>query len=188
MYNYWDPISEYNEYDSDQSDLLNDSFSDTLSDINQLDGNDSIITRQPDQINIINKTVSKSFKIIEANVNSLKGKKEELKALIDSEKPDCLVLVETKLDNSFNNSEFFDTNVWNVVVREDRNIYGGGVIIAVLRKYTASPVIIKYDNPSRNPELYWIKLQSFNRRKPVYICGFYRSQRDPRSKYDVIRD
>ena len=116
-------------------------------------------------------------------MNTLKGKKEELKVLIESEKPDCLILVETKLDNSFKNSEFFD--VWNVVVREDRNIYGGGVIIAVLRKYTASPVIIKYDDPSWNPELYWVKLQSLNRRKPVYICGLYRSQRDPRSTHTI---
>ena len=72
-----------------------------------------------------------------------------------------------------------------MVVREDRNIFGGGILIAVLRKFTVSPVNIQYDDKSLNPELFWIKLHSFNCEKPVYICGLYRSQRDIRSKYTL---
>ena len=79
------------------------------------------------------------------------------------------------------NSEFLDINKWNVIVRKDRTINGGGILIAVLRKYTATPVNIKYDSAEDNPELYWIKLHSFKKQKPVYICGFYRSQKDIRS-------
>ena len=45
-----------------------------------------------------------------------------------------------------------------------------------------SPVEIKYDDEKEEPELYWIKLHSFNKQKLVYMCGFYRSQRDARSK------
>ena len=85
------------------------------------------------------------------------------------------------MDSTYKNAEFFDQNIWNVVIREDRNIYGGGIIIATLRKYAAAPVIIKYDDEETNPELYWIKLETFNRQKPIYICGLYRSQRDIRS-------
>ena len=40
-------------------------------------------------------------------MNSLKGKKEEFKSTLDKYKPDCIVLVETKLDESYSNSEFF---------------------------------------------------------------------------------
>ena len=156
----------------------------TFSDIDQLDGNDSTIKTNTKTKNITTKILS-NFRIIEANVNSLKGKKEELKVMLERDKPDCVVLVETKLDESFSNSEFFDLDKWNIVIREDRNIYGGGLIIAVLRKYVASPVKIEYDNPDEHPELYWIKLHSFNNRKPVYICGFYRSQRDARSKNTI---
>ena len=72
-------------------------------------------------------------------------------------------------------------NTWNVVVRQDRNTYGGGVIIAVLRKFIATPVIIEYNNKDSNPELYWIKLHSIRKLKSIYICGFYRSQMDTRS-------
>ena len=93
--------------------------------------------------------------------------------------------IETKLDSSYRTSEFFDTNIWNVVVREDRNIFGGGIIIAVLRKFVTSPVVIDYDDKSRKPELYWIKLHPARKQKPVYICGFYRSQRDPRSSFTL---
>ena len=106
--------------------------------------NDESITEDSSSTNT--QKASSSFRIIEANINSLKGKKEELNALIENENPDILILVETKLDNNYRNSEFFDTNEWNIVVRKDRNCYG--VIIAVRRKFTASPVIINYDDPS----------------------------------------
>ena len=101
--------------------------------------------------------------------------------MIERHHPDCVILVETKLDERFSNSEFFDLNQWNVIIREDRNIHGGGIIIAVLRKYVATPVNIKYDDKDDNPELYWIKLHAYKNHKPIYICGFYRSQKDIRS-------
>ena len=159
-----------------------------LSNIDQLDGNDTVASNSDETItnsiaenanNVIIK--SSNFRIIETNVNSLKGKKNELKAMLQTYQPDCVVLVETKLDENYCNSEFFDINKWNIIVRNDRNIHGGGVIIAVLRKYIATPVKINYDNMDENPELYFIKLHSFSKHKPVYICGFYRSQRDARS-------
>ena len=173
-----------------QSENLFDTIGDSLSlidfqsDIIQLDGNDSVISETEINNDKSIKGQGK-FRIIEANVNSLKGKKEDIQTLIEDENPDCLVLVETKLDDSYKNAEFFDNNVWNVVIREDRNCYGGGIIVAVRRKFTVSPVIIKYDDPSQNPELYWIKLHTFDRRKTVYICGFYRSQRDSRSENTI---
>ena len=64
---------------------------------------------------------------------------------------------------------------------EDRNTYGGGIIIAVRRKYIASPVKIEYENEDENPELYWIKIDTIKNQKSIYICGLYRSQRDIRS-------
>ena len=168
----------------DESINLNDSilsdFNCDISNINQLDGNASIDSQTNSSITSQHFQTNSHFRIIEANVNSIKGKKEELKAIIQLYKPDCLILVETKLDSSYSSSEFFDLNKWNVAVRKDRNIYGGGIIIAVLRKYIVSPVDIKYDGDD-NPELFWIKLHSIKNQKPVYICGLYRSQRDLRS-------
>ena len=68
-----------------------------------------------------------------------------------------------------------------MIVREDRNIFGGGLIIAVLRNYTATPVEIKYEK-EENPELFWIKLHTTRNHKPIFLSGLYRSQRDIRSK------
>ena len=117
------------EYDKGQRDNLLDTFIgenlsliDTQSDIVQMDGNDSIVSQTEDNTNNSKAGINK-FRIIEANMNSLKGKKEELNALIEDENPDCLVLVETKLDNSYKNSEFFDNTVWNVVTREKNNMW-----------------------------------------------------------------
>ena len=83
-------------------------LSDTNSDICQIDGNVSLDNSEIEANNINNITITrksnnKTFRIIEANVNSLKGKKEELKALIETEKPDCLILIETKLNHSHQN-------------------------------------------------------------------------------------
>ena len=159
------------------------------SNIQQLDGNITLSTLDSTGVastlsfDAYKKT--SNFRIIEANVNSLKGKKEEVKAMLEKYKPDCVVLVETKLDESYKNSELFDVDKWNIVIREDKIFYGGGIIIAVLRKDEASPVNITYDNEEENPELYWIKLNSIKNQKPVYICGFYRSQRDNRSKNTI---
>ena len=100
------------------------------------------------------KTEPKPFRIIEANLNSLKGKKEELNSLIETERPDCLVLVETKLDDTFNTAEFFNLNTWNVVIKEDRNKFGGGIIIATLRKHVVTPVKIVYENENHNHSLF----------------------------------
>ena len=124
-----------------------------LSDIAQLDGNFSRDESKFFKNNNISKKTS-NFRIVEANINSLKGKKDELKVMLERDNPDCVILVETKLDESYSNSEFFDLNKWNVVVRKDRNKYGGGIIMAVLRKYVVSPVEIKYNDEKEDPELY----------------------------------
>ena len=94
--------------DSFQSDYTYD-----LSDIEQLDGYISLVVNNSKHDNTHayqnnnEKSNSSYFRVIEANVNSLKGKKEEFKSTLDKYKPDCIVLVETKLDESYSNSEFF---------------------------------------------------------------------------------
>ena len=119
-----------------------------VSNIGQFDGNDTIASDSISSVsdtNVPNKS-SNYFRILEHNVNSLKGKKEDLNELIEVYKPDCLILVETKLNATYKTSEFFDPNTWNVAIREDRNEYGGGIIIAVLRKFIVSPIKIVYEN------------------------------------------
>ena len=90
-------------------------YSYNLSDIQQLDGNDSI-SMNPNQSSSANR--SSNFRLIEVNINSLKGKKDEFKVMLEQKKPDCVVIVETKLNETYNNSEFFDLNKWNVIVKK----------------------------------------------------------------------
>lgn len=146
-----------------------------LKTIPQLDGNDSFSNTdsQTDQ----NKTnqVNNLFQNIRSNINSLKGKKEESKSVIDRHNPDSIILVETKLNDSYKNSEFFDLNKWNIVVR-------GGIIIAVLRKYIATPIEIKYEN-GNNPELYWIKLHTVKIKNQFIFVGYI----DPKETHIVLK-
>ena len=87
----------------------------------------------------------------------MKGQQEDFKAVLGNIILIVLFLGETKLDESYSNSEFLDLDKWNEFLRKDRNIFVGGIIMAVLRKYVATPIEINYDNGD-NPESYGINL------------------------------
>ena len=74
-----------------------------FSNIVQLDGN---ITQSDE--NVTPPVMKKSYNFR----NSLKGKKDELNSTLQKYNPDCVVLIETKLDDSYKNSEFFDNSKW----------------------------------------------------------------------------
>ena len=78
------------------------------------------------------------------NVNSLSSKFELLKQYI-SNKIDILIIVETKLDDSFPNSQFL-INGFSEPYRRDRNRNGGGIIVYV-REDIPSKVLKKHSFP-----------------------------------------
>ena len=67
------------------------------------------------------------LKVYYTNIRSVKSKITDIQSLIDF---DIICLTETHLDNSVHSGELLDSNTYNVY-RKDRNIYGGGVLIAV---------------------------------------------------------
>ena len=70
------------------------------------------------------------LKFMTINCDGLKGKQRQqyLASLIDSEQPDIIMGQESKLDNSYTDSEVFPDGY--LVKRKDRNARGGGVFIA----------------------------------------------------------
>ena len=72
-----------------------------------------------------------NLRFLVINANSLKGKAAELMHICDYTRPDILVMSETKLDKSVCSAEFLPKNY--VVVRKDRTLHGGGVMIASRR-------------------------------------------------------
>jgi hypothetical protein len=77
------------------------------------------------------------------NFQSIRNKQGELINLIDSTKPDVIFGTETWLDPSIKDSQFFQEG-YNIY-RNDRNLNGGGVLIAVKDTYIIR-VITKLPN------------------------------------------
>lgn len=88
-----------------------------------------------------------NIKIFLANARSVKGKVNELKVL--STQCDIMCLTETHLDSSIHNSTILEAND-KIIHRNDRNIHGGGVIIALQteivheRVFVDLPCILEY--------------------------------------------
>ena len=79
----------------------------------------------------------KSLGLLLANARSIKGKINELKCLLVEY--DVLCVTETHIDSSIHSSSTLDVND-KEIYRKDRNIYGGGVMIAVQSEMNHSRV------------------------------------------------
>ena len=103
-------------------------------------------------------------------------KQAEFHALVDEANPDIICRTESHLDGSISSSEIFPSGY--EIFRKDRNLYGGGVFIAVSNKYIASSM----PELDENCELLWINLQCQGV-KPLYICTF---SRPPKSNLEIL--
>jgi hypothetical protein len=83
------------------------------------------------------------FTFLSLNVNSIRSllKRELFSSYLRSlpNLPDVLLLQETKLDDDVLDSELFLTNY--AVFRRDRNEYGGGILVAVLKAHVVLDVV-----------------------------------------------
>ena len=77
------------------------------------------------------------FKIMFLNIFSLLPHLDELCLLVDSEKPHIMCVNETKLDDSIDDSLIQLDDY--VIVRKDRNIYGGGVALYIHQNIQFEP-------------------------------------------------
>jgi hypothetical protein len=70
-----------------------------------------------------------SLKMLYTNCNSLTGKVNLIQSSIETYCPDLIALTETKINDTYDDNELFGDNytVW----RQDRNIHGGEVLIAI---------------------------------------------------------
>ena len=82
--------------------------------------------------------------------------------------PDILILTETKIDDSISLAEFLPPH-FNGEVRQDRNKWGGGVMVAIRNTF----IIEKIELPDINCETAWAKI-SLKNHHPLYIGAFYR--------------
>ena len=75
---------------------------------------------------------------VNVNFQSIKTKQGQLYNVLDSIKPDIIFGTENWIDNSIKDSQIFTTG-YNIY-RNDRNVNGGGVLLAVRDNLISSPV------------------------------------------------
>ena len=122
----------------------------------------------------MNKTRSKNVQnplFAYYNINSLRYKFDDLKEIVSKSLPDILVFAETKLDNSFTNSQFFLQDYFEPT-RKDNTRHSGG-IIEFVRKGIVRKRLVDFELKEFESIASEITL---NKRK-LFILSFYRTER-----------
>ena len=106
------------------------------------------------------------LRILNVNLQSIKTKQHLLENMIRSTYPDIIFGTETWIDNSIKDSQIFPRGY--TIFRNDRNLSGGGVLIAVKNNYiaTATPEL------QTECEIVWCKLELVGH-KAIYLCSYY---------------
>ena len=108
------------------------------------------------------------LRIVNVNCQDLRNKKGPFLNLVDSTKPDIMILTETWFESDVVDSEYFSSNV--TVHRRDRETHAGRVIIAVNSDYIST----REESLERDDaESVWVKI-NITGCKSLFIGGFYR--------------
>ena len=137
-------------------------------------------TSTPDRKHV--KTKSKLMAML-INCNSIKSnnKISQLQATINATNPDTILLVETKLDSSIPIYSFLPFNY--DAIRNDRNLHGGGVLIAVRNDIIADP----QDKLNTTCEIIWTKVH-FVHKKSIYIASYYIPPNDYTASLEALHE
>jgi exonuclease III len=129
------------------------------------------------------KTKRNTLNAILINTNSIKSitKTTQLKTTIQSNNPDIMFLVETKIDENYPTYSFLPPN-YNAI-RKDRSIHGGGVLIAFRDDIVAEPLT----NLNSNCEIVWTKVH-FTRNKSIYFASYYRPPNDHLQSLEALHE
>lgn len=106
---------------------------------------------------------SNKFKILHLNINGLSSKLEHLFNIINLKSFDLISLNETKIDN--NTQINLNNNFYNII-RRDRSIYGGGILLLIKKSYK-----IILEKISDKYELILLHLL-INNELNYFLCGY----------------
>ena len=74
---------------------------------------------------------TRDIKLCSININSIRGKILEFQSFVETESPDVIAVQETKIDSSVTNAELLPSELGYSIIRKDRCMGGGGVLLAV---------------------------------------------------------
>ena len=113
---------------------------------------------------------------VNVNFQSIKTKQGQLYNVLDSIKPDIIFGTETWIDNSIKDSKIF-TPGYNIY-RNDLNLNGGGVLLAVRDNLISSPV----PELQTDCEIIWCKLELVGH-KAIYLTSYYNTKTSNKESY-----
>jgi hypothetical protein len=114
------------------------------------------------------------------NCQSLRGKSQSLETATEYIKPDLILGTESWLDSTVKDSEVFPSNY--TVYRNDRNLNGGGVFVAVKSCFNSSAV----PEVESNAEIVWAKIQ-LQSSEDMYVSSFYRPPNDNKESFEQFK-
>lgn len=112
------------------------------------------------------KKPNQHLRVLNVNFQSIKTKQHQLENIIDSTKPDIIFGTETWIDNSIKDSQIFPQG-YNIF-RNDRNLSGGGALIAVKDTFITTSV----PELHTDCEIVWCKLELVGH-KSIYLSSYY---------------
>ena len=124
-----------------------------------------------------------NFRTIVVNCHSVRGKRAEMAELCHSVQPDAMILTETWIDKDVDYKEFLPANYYPAA-RKDRDLHGGGVMVAVKKDYVANPV---EGLDKIKGEVCWARLATDDGRGAMYIGACYRPE-GPASELDGLAE
>ncbi|CAC5423879.1 unnamed protein product [Mytilus coruscus] len=120
----------------------------------------------PDRKNQDKSPKSVPIKMLTVIFQSIKSKQGVVKNLVESTKPDIVLGKETWIDSSVKDNQIFPPNY--TIYRNDRNMKGGGVLIAINNDHLSIPV----SELQTNCEIVWAKI-SLTGSKDIIMLGGY---------------
>ena len=129
---------------------------------------------------------STNIRLLLDNCNSARGKPAEIAGLLDYAQPDVLLLTETKLSPAVKSAEFLPQN-YLPAYRKDRNLDGGGVLVAVRKGLIVDEVPL--EGIASSCELTCVRVSTNGTTPALYVICYYRSQTDnvPNSSLDGLQ-
>ena len=106
------------------------------------------------------------LRTLNVNFQSIKGKRPLVENLLESTKPDVVFGTETWIDGSVSDNQIFPSNF--KLYRKDRNLEGGGVLVAV-RNEIPSSAVPELDS---NCEIVWCKIEQEGQ-EDLFLGTFY---------------
>lgn len=102
------------------------------------------------------------------NINSLRYKFTSIQNVVHKLEPACFMIAETKLDDSFQSSQFL-LDGYHPPFRKDRNMYGGGLLLYIRSDIPCRRLSIDTNNMES------IAVELHINKKPWFVSALYKS-------------